>query len=173
MNLEEAKQLCLLHMENHGLFEHGFDFKWIKSKKTFGQCSTVRNRLTKEFVKGRCFIKLSPYLVELNSEEEVEDTILHEIAHALDVIRNGVSSGHGYPWKKICVEIGAKPVRCYKSEHNGGDIKTPKGKYMLIVESTREVVRYYHKKPSRDFSKLWLKGRKEETYGQLRVLECI
>lgn len=54
-------------------------------------------------------IELSIYLVERdNSWDEIRDTILHEIAHAL------VGAGHGHDrvWKKKCVEIGAKPLPC-------------------------------------------------------------
>jgi len=37
-----------------------------------------------------------------------EDTILHEIAHGIDVKRRG-RSDHGPEWQKICMEIGASP----------------------------------------------------------------
>lgn len=44
----------------------------------------------------------------LNSPwEEVTDTILHEIAHALV----GPKQGHNHVWRAKCVEIGANPRR--------------------------------------------------------------
>lgn len=62
---------------------------------------------------GMCFydrrtIELSHHFVERNSHAEIVDTLLHEIAHAL------VGPGHGHDavWKRKCVEIGARPVRC-------------------------------------------------------------
>jgi hypothetical protein len=42
---------------------------------------------------------------------QVTDTILHEIAHALTL-----GDGHGYAWKRKCIEIGAKPERCYTNK---------------------------------------------------------
>jgi predicted SprT family Zn-dependent metalloprotease len=55
-------------------------------------------------------IELSRYFVELNSAEAIQETLLHEIAHAL------VGPGHGHDsvWKQQCLKIGAKPERlCY------------------------------------------------------------
>src|SRR5580704_1150694 len=54
-------------------------------------------------------IELSSHFAERNSDEMIRDTILHEIAHAL------VGPGHGHDavWQAKCVEIGAKPERCY------------------------------------------------------------
>lgn len=47
-------------------------------------------------------------MTQLNGEQEVRDTILHEIAHAL-----APRAGHGPKWRAICRQIGAEPKRCY------------------------------------------------------------
>jgi len=92
-------------MEAHGLTRLGwtcvFDERPVSR---FGQCRTIEKQ-----------IGLSLKLVVLNNEDAVRDTILHEIAHALDTVRHGRHSGHGPRWKAICREIGANP-RCYYSE---------------------------------------------------------
>ena len=49
------------------------------------------------------------------SDDDIRDTILHEIAHALDYKQRG-KSGHDEAWKAICRKIGAKPSR---SSENG------------------------------------------------------
>lgn len=41
------------------------------------------------------------------NEEQLEDTILHEVAHAIA----GSRAGHGPAWKSVCREIGANPNR--------------------------------------------------------------
>lgn len=48
------------------------------------------------------------------------DTILHEVAHAL------VGPGHGHDevWKATCLEVGARPERCY-----GEEVEMPKGRW--------------------------------------------
>lgn len=62
---------------------------------------------------GRCFsgsrkITLSRRYLYTASDEQIRDTILHEIAHALV----GGEHGHDNIWKAKAVELGAKPERC-------------------------------------------------------------
>lgn len=62
---------------------------------------------------GRCWynrkhIELSARYVRRSDEAVIEDTIRHEIAHALA----GHSAGHGPLWKQWCLKVGAKPQRC-------------------------------------------------------------
>ena len=48
-------------------------------------------------------------------EKDVEDTILHEIAHALSFLKYGKKgTGHGVFWKQMCRKIGAKPNRIHQ-----------------------------------------------------------
>lgn len=65
-------------------------------------------------------IELSSHFAERNSDEEILDTILHEIAHAL------VGPGHGHDavWQAKCREIGARPEACY-----GDDVEMPRGRW--------------------------------------------
>lgn len=80
-------------------------------------------------------IYLSRYGIKLNTDEEVMDTILHEIAHALTP-----GAGHKHRWKAKCVELGARPNRC--------SIKgtLPKGKYRYGCGECG-YIRTYHRKP--------------------------
>jgi predicted SprT family Zn-dependent metalloprotease len=83
-------------MAFHGL--HAWSFRFNRCKETMGLCVYHRNT-----------IELSIHFVERdNPAEEIRDTILHEIAHALV----GPRHGHDKVWKKKCLEIGARPVRC-------------------------------------------------------------
>lgn len=58
----------------------------------------------------------------MNSENDVKDVILHEIAHALI----GHGNGHNRVFYRKCIEIGSTPQRCY-----GQNIKKPKPKYYV------------------------------------------
>ncbi len=100
-------------MTQHGLIERGWSFKLDNSVRRFGLCSYRR----------KC-ISLSKNLIRLNTPERVQNTILHEIAHAIA----GSYAGHGPEWKAVCVRIGAKPERCY----NHDDTETPKLRYFAI-----------------------------------------
>lgn len=104
MNITEAKVLALLHMEEHGILDK-FKFFFEDCKSSLGRCHYGRIKK----------ITLSRWYVKLNEESDVEDTILHEIAHALSWIRYGKEGiGHGKLWKEVCREIGATPERTHK-----------------------------------------------------------
>lgn len=57
-------------------------------------------------------ISLSGPLTRVHDEEQVRDTILHEIAHALV----GHQHGHDQVWKAKARELGASDQRCFSSE---------------------------------------------------------
>ena len=102
MNITEAKTLALLYMEEHRLADWKLEFE--NCKRSLGRCHYYDRKIT-----------LSEWYVELNEEKDVEDTILHEIAHALSWVRYGrEGKGHGRLWKKVCVEIGAIPQRLHQ-----------------------------------------------------------
>src|SRR4051794_1787659 len=120
----EARRLALELMARHGLHGWSFQFNW--RKRSMGLCRfAVRT------------IELSAPFVEYNGEDEIRDTILHEIAHAL------VGPGHGHDavWKRKCLEIGAKPQRC-------GQADMPEGKWRAACGGCGEVF-HRHRKPKR------------------------
>lgn len=105
MLLEEAEELALLYMEEHGVLEY-FGFGFQNKKRSLGTCNYYRRK-----------IFLSKWYVEQNNEEEIEDTILHEIAHALAWMHDRCR-GHGRAWKKWCLKVGADPSRVHNGEIN-------------------------------------------------------
>ena len=66
----------------------------------------------------------------MNSEKSVENTILHEIAHALTP-----GKGHGPVWRAKAIEIGCDGKRCYSSEK----IATPDAKYVAECPNCKQV----------------------------------
>ena len=151
MDLKEAFDLLHEEMGAHGLIDLGWEAKMDHARKRFGICRMS----SKE-------ISLSRPLVELNPEEEVRDTILHEIAHALAWEIHKENCGHDERWKEICRRIGARPVASYDDE-----VIEPELPWALYHVETREVFATYQRKPSRDPSRMWWRGRKAETQGKL------
>jgi predicted SprT family Zn-dependent metalloprotease len=95
MELNAIAKLARLLLNGHGLRDWtcGFD----SARRRCGRCRYRRKLIT-----------LSRHYVRLNSLEEITDTILHEIAHALV----GSHEGHGPLWQAKCREIGAVPQHC-------------------------------------------------------------
>lgn len=134
MNLFAAHKLATSLMEKHGLIELGWKFEFDSAMRRFGVCRY-----------GQKTIGLSRQLVQDNSEEEVADVILHECSHSLSVLKWGNRGrGHGLLWKQVCIEIGARPERCYSSSQV---VNTAKPKYILRDKLTKQIKASYFKKP--------------------------
>ncbi len=108
MQFHNVRTSALELLAKHGLREWAFAFNW--RKRSMGLCVYSSRR-----------IELSVHFVERNDHAEVVDTILHEIAHALV----GPEHAHDHVWKKKCVQIGARPVRC-------GQADMPEGRWRAV-----------------------------------------
>ena len=151
MDIKTAFSLLSEEMAKHELTSLSWKPKLDDAERRFGKCDMKRK-----------VISLSRPLVQLNSEEEVRDTILHEIAHALAWERHQENCAHDQRWKDICIEIGARPERCYDEE-----VVQPDARWVLCHKETNEVFASYQRKPSVDFSDRWIRGRKNETHTKL------
>jgi len=97
--LIETQRLAHQLMQEFGLTEQGWIFRFSSKKTIMGTC--IHNEKVIEFSKW--YVESHP--------DEVEDTLRHEIAHALV----GANHGHDYVWRRKCIEVGARPERCYDS----------------------------------------------------------
>ena len=82
-------------------------------------------------------IELSIHFVEANDHAAIEDTLLHEIAHALA----GEAAGHGPRWRRICRQIGATPQRT-------GEAQMPAGKWVAACPSCGHEYQRHRRPPS-------------------------
>lgn len=155
MDLIKAQAKALVLMNKHGLSD--WTFQWDRRKKGFGFCRP-----------GSKLISLSANLVSLNDEAQVTDTILHEIAHALDWVRNR-KMGHDWSWKRICVEIGARPEQYFTEKTVTMD--TPK--YVLKNTVTGQVVAKYYRFPTKVYARQehYSERNKPWTKGQLKLFK--
>jgi predicted SprT family Zn-dependent metalloprotease len=138
MDLYAAQHLALDLMQQHGLLQSGWRFRWSSGTQRFGSAHVAKRRNPATgSIEVRRTIRLSRHMTRLNSEAEVRDTILHEIAHA----HVGVEHGHDAAWRSMCVKIGAKPARLC-----GEDVKTPDPRYLLICSvCTRTLARRHRR----------------------------
>lgn len=95
-----AEQLIHTHLDpvfGAGTWTFGFD----NAKRRAGLCSFEKRR-----------ISLSRYLVEKYDDAENEQTLLHEVAHALA----GPKAGHGPDWKRVARGLGYVGGRTHDGE---------------------------------------------------------
>lgn len=83
------------------LVERGWTVGFDRARRRLGVCR-IRER----------HITLSAMLSQTLPDAVVEDTIRHEIAHAIDGERRG-RSPHDATWRRVAVACGAAPERCY------------------------------------------------------------
>lgn len=172
MRLTEAEELALTLINKTYVVsgksvniavQFNYRFKWDRSKRRFGLCS-YRDRT----------IQLSGYLVALNNKDEVLDTILHEIAHAIANHAFGCH-GHGAVWKMVCREIGARPKRCYDDNVVVPDLPARAIKYHLVNKETGKVYKKYKKKPAdkviRTIHRRAMKSDLKGTRGKLAFID--
>ena len=88
-------------MLGQSLSERGWTFEFDRARKRLGSCQINAKRIT-----------VSSHLSRRLSESEVEDTLRHEIAHAIDAERRG-RTNHDQTWKAIAVQCGADPERTF------------------------------------------------------------
>ena len=102
MKCEDACVMALSLMRRHLTLRDdpsgrdGWYFEWSDRKANYGDCSYLKKR-----------IRLAKGLTKVCSADQVRDTVLHEIAHAL------VGPGHGHDriWRAKALEVGCKTAR--------------------------------------------------------------
>lgn len=123
---------------------------------------------------GRCYHfqkKVTVNITNLGAAtfDSIRDTMLHEIAHAIDFEKRGTSD-HSRHWKAIAQEIGANPSATSK-----GKVLGRKYKYVCVYKDTNEkwhFVRGYDRKPNREpigkhLLGMYVRNKKSETLDRL------
>jgi predicted SprT family Zn-dependent metalloprotease len=95
VDLRDAFAMAEYLLEVHGL--EGWEVVYDNAKRRAGICRYADQ-----------VIGLSAPLTAVHSEDDVRDTILHEIAHALV----GARHGHDETWRRTAVAIGSSGERC-------------------------------------------------------------
>jgi len=101
---EMTKTETMDHIEEFAaqkLAEHnltGWKFSFNKRKRSIGVCSYHSST-----------ISVSSSWVGVAPLDKLEDTVLHEIAHAIA----GYEAHHGPAWERACLLVGADPTATY------------------------------------------------------------
>ncbi len=120
----EAQALGEKLLRDHGLDDWRFAFDRARSR--LGACHFHRRTIT-----------LSRHLVALNGRAEIEETLLHEIAHALV----GPGHGHGPAWQRMARRIGIPP-----RARADADVRLPIPRWALVCEHCHRTVARRHQR---------------------------
>jgi len=162
MQLSIAKRRAYELLSQVGLTKFGWRVVFDDHKERLGACINEKKLIT-----------LSRYFIALNPDEETEETIRHEVAHAL----SPQDEDHGPAWQAQALRLGAKPQAL------AHEAIAPEGDY---VGTCPECARIQTKlrapdnidrlvcpiccrlkndgKPSRKFLLVWTNERKGEIY---------
>lgn len=143
MDINEVKILARTTMNTHGLTQ--WKLVMIRSKSYAGMCKTRRWDLNPELSWGT--IELSIDYMEVFDHANALNTILHEIAHALDKPRTKTvqtaygkrqrAVHHDEEWRKIAKRIGCTGERCVS--HDAPKVKS---RYVGVCKNGHEVARH-------------------------------
>jgi predicted SprT family Zn-dependent metalloprotease len=146
MKLTEAETKIKKLLKEYNL--NDWSFKFDNAIRRLGYCLWKKNGI---FVKT---ISLSKTMTEKRTDDEVINTMLHEIAHAIDYETRGTSA-HDDIWREIAIRIGCTGDRLTKvskdimnetykwlaicPEHGilGGYLRKPKGNKICAKCRTR------------------------------------
>lgn len=95
--LIDTQALANRLLNDFGLTEQGWRFQFNTNAHRVGVCK----HSTKTIEYSKHFLTKTP-------SGEIEDTLRHEIAHALV----GPGYGHGPEWQVMAIKCGAEPTRC-------------------------------------------------------------
>ena len=133
VSLQSITRMAIEHMnmdfiyrgKTYNMHRDGWKFDFNTRKRALGLC--VSNRYTRTGT-----IYLSTWIIQ-NSKEGYDkwvNTMLHEIAHAIDVMIQGVSS-HDWRWQSIARSIGCDAERTTKVEYDDL-LENPISKYTMV-----------------------------------------
>jgi len=105
-------------------------FKFNRRKQALGVCYYRAKR-----------IELSSHFVMLNTLDDMRDTMLHEIAHALAWLKYGDKAGHDFRWVQIARAIGCIGERNARNK----DIRNPKGRFQYLCAECGDEVRVHRR----------------------------
>lgn len=149
------------NLMNRDLLAEGWTFEFSTRKAALGDCS-YRKKV----------IRLSSVFLNARTKEEQINTITHEMAHAI-ACTDFSERGHGPVWKRIHRQLGGDAQRC--STVSNPDVI--ESKYVVFFENENGELEVIEKTDRRtrkfqpmNIKYLYMKGRKAETQGKIRIV---
>jgi hypothetical protein len=112
MDLMTARTKAIKAMTDYGLIEKGWTFEFDRATSRLGQTNFSKKRIT-----------VSKHFTDAATEEEFDQTMIHELAHAL----LPVSAKHGALWKAKARSMGYKGGRTARNPFHEKQIAEKRG----------------------------------------------
>lgn len=106
--------------------DDSWSFTFDRAKTRAGKCNFTKRE-----------ISVSRYLAELHTDEQVKQTLLHEVAHA----KVGPGAGHGPVWQSYAAQIGYVGGRTHT-----GEVASEFAKWVGVCPNGHKIFRF--RKPS-------------------------
>lgn len=133
-----------------------WSFEWQLKRKQFGTCCY-----------GPHTIQLSLVMMKGETMDAIEQTLRHEVAHALA----DPAAGHGARWKRVARSIGVRDPKSRRS-WTADESDRPEPKWVLVYRD--EIISRYYRRPTAKrmmrVHQLYARGREAETLGCLKYM---
>jgi predicted SprT family Zn-dependent metalloprotease len=127
MHLSEFRKITRAKLDAYRLTDWVFEYN--NNKRRLGVCKFRHKR-----------IEMQAYYVLHNSDSEIMDTLMHEIAHALV----GPGYNHGPVWQAKAIEVGAIPTAC----NDNPDLELQEGNWITVCPNCKKE-HHKHRRPKR------------------------
>lgn len=117
MDLIRAQAKAVSEMQKHGLMEKGWSFEFDRATSRLGLCNFTKKKIT-----------ISKYFTGAATEDEFEQNLFHEIAHAL----LPVAAKHGWEWKRKAKELGYRGGRTSRNPYHEQKLKEQSVAFMML-----------------------------------------
>lgn len=115
------------------------------------------------------YIKLSRYMIKIVSDEQIHETIAHEVAHILAYRKFGTLA-HDKNFYQMCRVTGARPERLADDKDLIKNIREDSSYCMIVAKDGlvgRITANTYFRKPRKKLKSVYLTNDKKGTLGNL------
>lgn len=112
LNLSEIEELVQSCMKQFGLTQRVDVELNHRFTRKMGQAVSSRLRNINK-------VRFSIPLFLRTTEEDRENTIIHEVAHIITFILYPKATPHGWEWQKVHRQLGKEPARCHNVDRTG------------------------------------------------------
>lgn len=110
----EKLRECRHAMDNNYFDVPDYEIRYDLGGRTAGQAGCSIDRSTGDYYDH--FIRINPVLLIENTEEMINDTVVHEFCHVIQHKHFPNSRSHGHEWQRLMRMCGVEPTRTHKMD---------------------------------------------------------